>query len=173
MSSMQLERIDRAREVLTSMLRHRGYDVEDAERLIFTQPSSSPARIKAFLCCFSKLNIDRIKAYIQELGELGIHHCILIYDDIITTSCKKILERMVMYTFETFHMDEMQYDLTKHVLYCPHERLTSGLNLNPAAVKKFPVLLKTDAVCRYFHFQKGDIIRIRRPEGIIVYRVVQ
>lgn len=166
-----LVKIDTARENVRAMLEQRGYNCVDDERLIFNNEKDK--FVKVFLCLYSKLNIERIKAYIQELEQSNIRHCIIIYDDVITSSCKKILEYMVRFTFETFHLHEMQYNLTKHVLYNVHEKISPQELAPGLCIKNFPILLKSDPVCRYFHFQRGDVIRIRRKNGIIVYRVVR
>lgn len=168
---MMLQKIDRARENVQTMLSHREYEVIDSEKLIFK--NHKDRLIRVVLCLYSKLNIERIKAYIQELEQLNIRHCIIIYDDVITSSCKKIMEYMVKFTFETFQLNEMQYDITKHDLYNVHEKLSAQEVAEISCTKNFPILLKSDPVCRYFHFQRGDVIRIRRKNGIIVYRVVR
>lgn len=170
--------VDRALVHTEQMLRNRGYRLVDSEHQIYESSSSSndptPKRIKVFVCIDSKLNIERIKAYIQELEACQILHAIILYDDVITSSCKKIFEYMVRFEFETFHLDRMQYDITQHVLYNPHEKLTKDeIDRLRMPVKKFPVILKSDPVCRYFHFQKGDILRVRRKDGVVVYRIVR
>jgi DNA-directed RNA polymerase I, II, and III subunit RPABC1 len=166
-----LDKINIARRNVQAMLLHREYHIVDDERLMFKNKKDK--FLKVFICLYSKLNIERIKAYIQELEQSQIKHCIIIYDDVITSSCKKILEFMVRFTFETFHLNEMQYDLTQHVLYNIHEKLPPQEVSAISCIKSFPVLLKSDPVCRYFHFQRGDVIRVRRKNGVIVYRVVR
>lgn len=171
-------------QVLTNierMLRQRGYALTDPDRIVYEAdpataanvPSSS-RRIRVYLCLYSKLNIERIKAYIQELESSGILHAIIVYDDVITSSCKKVLECMVRFEFETFSLHQLQFDITQHILYNPHERLSveevQQLNV---PTKKFPIILKSDPVCRYFYFQKGDVIRVRRKDGVIAYRIVR
>jgi DNA-directed RNA polymerase subunit H (RpoH/RPB5) len=43
--------------------------------------------------------------------------------------------------------------------------------------KKFgtslPSLLRTDPIVRYYHFQKGDVIRVTRRNGTQIYRLVK
>lgn len=156
---------------LTNMLEKRGYELQNSEQLIYKNKHDK--YLKGFICQHSKLNIERIKIYIQELETLNIKHCIIIYDDVITSSCKKIFECMVKFAFETFHMNEMQYDITKHDLYNHHEKLTKEELSKLTCISKFPIILKSDPVARYFHFQRGDVIRVRRKNGIIVYRVVK
>lgn len=170
--------VDTAIQTTRRMLEQRGYRMADEEQLIFEtdDPKCKPSskRIKVFLCMHSKLNIERIKTYIQELESHHILHSIILYDDVITSSCKKIFECMVRFEFETFNMDRMQFDITQHSLYNPHERLTpEEVESLSCPTKKFPVILKSDPVCRYFHFQKGDVLRIRRKDGVVVYRIVR
>lgn len=168
-----MDKINVARSNVQAMLSHRGFQVEDEDSFVFRHSSEEEKKIKVFFCLYSKLNIERIKAYIQELETSQIRHCVIVFDDVITSSCKKILEYMVRFTFETFHLNEMQYDLTKHVLYNVHEKLTPRELENVQCSKKFPILLKSDPVCRFFHFQRGDVIRVRRHDGVIIYRVVK
>lgn len=177
-TSVPLE-VTTAIQNLIRMLEQRGYALADRNQLIFEKADDSPCkpssrRIKVFMCLHSKLNIERIKSYIQELEMHRILHCIILYDDVITSSCKKIFECMVRFEFETFHLDRMQFDITQHRLYNPHERLTKDeVAQLGMSTKKFPIILKSDPVCQYFHFQKGDILRIRRKDGVIVYRIVR
>jgi len=153
---------------LDKMMRKRGYMKVD-ECLY----ENDMGKVKIFFCKYSKLNIEKIKQYLQELEMANIVNAIIIYDDVITSSCKKILECMVRFTFETFTCNEMQYDLTEHILYSPHEKLSKEQVSHLGCTKKFPILLKSDAVCRYFHFQKGNVIRITRKNGIVIYRIVR
>jgi DNA-directed RNA polymerase subunit H (RpoH/RPB5) len=156
---------------IDKMLHRRGYDKIDDDNLIYRQNDSI---IKVFCCLHSKLNIDKIRSFIQELEQSNIFHTIIIYDNVITSSCKKILEHMVRFTFETFHIREMSFDITEHMYYNPHEKMTHDEIRNlKNDIKNFPVLLKTDPVCRYFAFKKGDIIRIKRRNGIIIYRLIK
>ena len=155
---------------VSKMLSRRGYECIDTDDMVFSNSLSS---IKVFICYNSKLNIERIRSYIQILETKQIFHTIIIYDDVITSSCKKILEHMIRFTFETFHINEMLYDLTEHKFYNRHEKLSSDEIKMLKDTKYFPILLRSDPVSRYFFFQKGDVIRIFRKNGIIIYRIVK
>lgn len=158
-------------ENLDNMLIRRGYVLkENIPDLVYRKNESL---IKVFFCMHSKLNIDRIRSYIQDLEQSSIFHTIIVYDNVITSSCKKILEHMVRFTFETFHIREMSFDITQHKYYNPHEKMSIEETRNLKDSKNFPVLLRTDPVSRYFAFQKGDIIRVRRRNGIIIYRIIK
>ena len=160
-------------ENINKMLNRRGYykTSDSLENIVYCKNDSF---IKVFFCLYSKLNIDRIRSFIQDLEQSNIFHTIIIYDNVITSSCKKILEHMVRFTFETFHIREMSFDITEHIYYNPHEKMTSE-EIKPFKddVKNFPILLRTDPVCRYFSFQRGDIIRVSRRNGIIIYRLIK
>jgi DNA-directed RNA polymerase subunit H (RpoH/RPB5) len=112
-----------------------------------------------------------IKYYVVSLEERDIRHGIIIYKDVVTSSCRKVIESMTMsFTFETFSFAEMQFTLTDHILYIPHTKVKK--DDVPESTKGFPVLLKTDPVCRYFRFERGDVIQVHRKNGTCMYRIV-
>ena len=69
----------------------------------------------------------------------------------------------------------MYYNVTEHRLYNKHERLdkTEAETFIKQFGKEIPFILKTDMICRYFDFKKGDIIKIYRKNGYISYRIVK
>ena len=76
---------------------------------------------------------------------------------------------------ELFNVDDLQFNITKHILVPLHKKL------NKEECKEFkeqygssiPVLLKSDPVCRFYNFQKGDIIQITRRNSFVSYRIVR
>jgi DNA-directed RNA polymerase subunit H (RpoH/RPB5) len=82
-----------------------------------------------------------------------------------------------------FHYKNLMFDITKHHLVPPHNKIKSETELRELkkqlqidSFNKLPVLLRTDAVSRFYHYRKGHVIRIERPSignmKHIVYRVV-
>jgi DNA-directed RNA polymerase subunit H (RpoH/RPB5) len=82
-----------------------------------------------------------------------------------------------------FHYKNLMFDITKHHLVPPHIKIKSETeqrelkkNLQIESLNKLPVILRTDAVARFYHYRKGNIIKIERPSignmKHIVYRVV-
>jgi DNA-directed RNA polymerase subunit H (RpoH/RPB5) len=82
-----------------------------------------------------------------------------------------------------FHHKNLAFDITKHKLVPPHIKIKNNSeieqikkNLKIDSLYKLPVLLKTDAVSKFYHFRKGDLIKIIRPSiGNFkheVYRIV-
>lgn len=122
-----------------------------------------------------KLNIDYMKEYIKLLSENEIKNCIIVYNNDITPSAKKVVENLFQFSIELFKINELQYNITKHRLYNKHESL--NIKEKHDFIEKYgtkiPVILETDPVCRYFNFKKGDIIRVTRKKDIIVYRIVK
>lgn len=75
--------------------------------------------------------------------------------------------------FETFSLQDLQFNVTRHHLVPQHERIS-----DPDAVKavlrrygvkraQLPVIHKSDAVCRYYGIESGDLVRVTRvsPAG--------
>ena len=78
---------------------------------------------------------------------------------------------------ELFHVDELQYNITKHFLVPKHElfyrkNTIGAFDFKKKYSSKFPFLLKNDPVARFYGFDTGDIIKIIRNEGII-FRIVK
>ena len=82
-----------------------------------------------------------------------------------------------------FHHKNLAFDITKHKLVPPHIKIKNNSeieqikkNLKIDSLYKLPVLLKTDAVSKFYHFRKGDLIKIIRTSiGNFkheVYRIV-
>jgi DNA-directed RNA polymerase I, II, and III subunit RPABC1 len=168
---MTTYQIEQAKKHLNEMLMDRGYHFNESEKIYMKNDD----KLKYFICIHMKVNIDIVKQYIQELEQLEIYHCIIIYNQMITSSTKKIFEHMIKFTFEIFHLDELQYNITKHVLYFPHSKLSNEeiKKIKSNILKHLPIIFKSDPVCRYFSFEKGDVIKIIRANQTIIYRIVR
>jgi len=82
-----------------------------------------------------------------------------------------------------FHHKNLAFDITKHKLVPPHIKIVNKSEISEIkkqlkidSLMKLPVLLRTDAVARFYHYRKGDLIKIIRPSiGNFkheVYRIV-
>lgn len=162
-------------------VRHRGYDaihpVQESPHLFLISQKDTPSHsILIFLLGSDKLNIEGVKEMLQTMERLRLRHGVLVYRHSVTSSAKKILDSLEPpQRIELFALHELQYDLTQHMYFHPHEKLTDvqELGLLQNQIAKLPKILSTDPVVRYFGFQKNDILRIRRKDGTIVYRVVR
>lgn len=159
-------------------MQNRGYrPTSDTNVFIDDNRESQDKLIKIYYCLHSKLNVDVMKTLIRDMENSNLYHAIIVYAEVITSSCKRILENMMRFVFETWNLFELQYDITKHSLYSPHYLAThdeiKALKTARLNIKDLPVLLKNDAVVRYFNFKKGDVIKIDRKNGITAYRIIK
>lgn len=122
-----------------------------------------------------KLNIDGLKEMVRLLDLYQIRHGILVYHTSITSSAKKALDLLSNYRIESFSIAELQFNITKHEYYSPHEKVTDLSELGPLQTQtaKFPKILLSDPVVRFFGYRKNDVLRIRRKDSTVIYRVVR
>ena len=171
--------MEKAYETCVEMIEHRGYKIvdRDEERILATK--SDGPHMCVFVAPSHKFNVESIQEYISMMKKMSLSHCIIVNKDNATPIAKKIIEDSPDLDIELFYVDELQYNITKHYLVPKHELAFKKGTKEYTAFKKkymadnFPILLKTDAVARFFAFQKGDIIKITRPNGVISYRIVK
>lgn len=171
--------------VLSEMIIDRGYmidyfhfDTEEKEEEEY-EPFCIRGRkgndvILCFLSNEEKLNIQGIKDRISVMNREGSKKCIIVYRNSVTSSAKKSLETLE-YDFELFALYELQLNITKHRLVPRHTLVTESEReeLERGYKGKLPFLLHTDAISRYYAFQRGDYVRITRKNGTIIYRIVK
>jgi DNA-directed RNA polymerase I, II, and III subunit RPABC1 len=157
--------------VLTEMLNDRGYSISFVSDPYIAVSDLNNERILIFFSDDPKVNINTVKSQISKMTELSIKHSILVYKDVITSSALKAIECLENNKIELFCSKELQYNITKHRLVPRHEKYTK--DDMKKHVDSLPVLLRTDVVCRYYDFKKGDIIEITRQNGFKIYRIVK
>jgi DNA-directed RNA polymerase I, II, and III subunit RPABC1 len=179
-----MNKIEKALETLREMITQRGYKIEDNEEdnqtyMICSRVNNKKnERIVIFTNPIAKFNVDRVKEFVSVLNEIHISHCIVVYTDSVTSMAQKIIENTVEFQIELFTIGELQYNLTKHILVPKH------ICLNDEEAKefrkkyglRFPVILKTDPVCKFYNFKRGDVIKIvRNSDGneYITHRIVK
>ena len=111
------------------------------------------------------------------MKKMDINHSIIVYQDTATPVAKKIIEESTELNIELFHVDELQYNITKHSLVPRHQIMykknTVGCsNFKKKYSSKFPLLQKNDPVARFYGFDTGDIIKITRDDGVM-FRIVK
>lgn len=173
-------------QTLLEMVRDRGFLVdyvhpsesnEDEEtELVPCLKAHLPDHAKCVVAFLipDKLTIQGIKDRISVMNREGATNAILVYQTAVTSSAKKSIETLE-YGFELFSSDELQLNITCHRLVPRHDRVTpqEKQELEASYKGKLPQLLHTDAVARYYAFQKGDYVRITRRDGSVIYRVVR
>lgn len=168
----------KAYEVCIEMLQQREYkiiDTKDDQRILAIKPDSHIMCVLTFNT--SKFNVETIQEYISMMKKMEINHSIIVYQDSATPIAKKIIDESADLNIELFHVDELQYNITKHFLVPKHElfyrkNTIGAFDFKKKYSSKFPFLLKSDPVARFYGFDTGDIIKIIRNEGII-FRIVK
>jgi len=110
-------------------------------------------------------NIDKeVEHFIFVLTKENTKRYIGLPNDLLTFVSEQ-LEK----TGEVFHLNELQYNVTKHVLVDPHqvvhdqdEKKEILRKFNIQKFEHLPLILSTDAVVRFIGGKPGDLIRITR-----------
>jgi len=175
--------MEKAYETCVEMIEHRGYIIidQDDERILATRENritKKEEQICVFITNTSKFNVESIQEYISMMKKMDVWNCIIVYRDSATPVAKKIIEETKDMNIELFTEDELQYNITKHVLVPKHEiafkKGTVGcVNFKKKYTDNIPIILKSDPVSRYYGYEKGDIIKITRRNGFVVFRVVK
>jgi DNA-directed RNA polymerase subunit H (RpoH/RPB5) len=146
----------------------KGWSVDDNKYIAL----SPMGKVYIFMCKDNKLKIDCVKSFLAAANG-RVNHIIIVYNNSITAATKSLIA-MAQLSVELFLFSELQYDITKHNLFAPHvkvvdEKLSDYRKDN---AKNLPKLLQTDIVCRYYFFKRGDMIKINRRDGTMVYKIV-
>lgn len=173
--------MEKAYETCVEMINQRGYRIidQDDERILAERKNvftKKDEQICVFLTNTSKFNVESIQEYISMMKKMDVWNCIIVYRDNVTPVAKKIVEESQEMTIELFNEDELQFNITKHFLVPKHELIYKKGTKECQEFKKkytdrFPIILKTDPICRFYGYQKGDIIKITRRNGFVTYRI--
>lgn len=166
---------DKALETIQEMMIDRGYTKwVERETVKICSTKDKKQHVLIYPCQTEKFNIEGVKFAVYQLQQHHLKHVIIIYQNIITSSAKKAIEHLQDYVVELFEKKEVQFNPTHHVLYCPHVKIKKDTDEVPSnQIALLPVLLRTDVIARYFHFHRGDVIRIIRKNGSLAYRIVK
>jgi len=170
--------MDTAIKTVTAMITQREYKITESNDDNIIGTNEEGDQIVVFTQPVIKFNIDRVKEYINLLREMGKNHCIIIYIDCVTPLTKKLVENTVDIKIELFTQEELQYNITEHRLVPKHTRLlpNKAKEFKRKYGMKFPTILITDPVSRFYNYNNGDVIEITRIfDGYtyITYRIVK
>lgn len=165
--------------VIFEMLSQRGYVniEENKERQEILAEKKDGGIICVFLTVITKLNVAEIQNRISDLQDRDIHHGIIIYSGTPTPTVKNVVSRSsaIGITIELFHSDDLQFNITKHRLVPVHIVLSKeeATEFKATYGTSIPYLLRSDPICRFYDFSKGDIVKIIRKDGFVTYRIVK
>ncbi len=165
---------NRIKNTLKEMMVDRGHKVISDEGTHLVVEKNDSSQLIIFFSQVAKLNVATLKEYIKELENNGITHTIIIYNDKVTASVNKVIANVYHLQIELFKAKTLIFNITRHNLYNPHIRLNG--QEKQQFVKKYgiqiPHILRSDPICRYFNFKEGSILKIKRKNDNIAYRIV-
>ena len=167
--------MEKAKTICLEMFNQRGYTLIENEEDQIVCAKSDDTQIIAFFYKNPKFSVKDIQSYIGVMNELGIYHAVIIYKDNITAFTKKVVLQSQEMEFELFSQDDLQYNITKHVLQPKFERLSEkeAEEFKKSYGIKFPVLRRDDPISRFYNYKRGDVIRVKRKNNSINYRIVK
>ena len=160
-------------QVIQEMLEQRGFEVEFQEDTIIGRKGTSSVIV--FFSITPKVNNERLQEYITKMRVANLTHAIVVYNESVTPTAQKIVEELEGLRIELFCRKALRYNITKHRLVPKHTLLsrTEMKAFKEEFGVKVPVLLYNDPVARFYDFQRGDVVRVERPNGFICYRIVK
>lgn len=169
--------IDKAKKYMAEMLMNRGYeegDIEINEDNIIANNDSMGNVIGVFVS-EKKLSVNTLRDIISACESSGMERLILVYNDNITASANNTLKSVTTVAVEVFCIDELMYNPSTHRLASKHEKVDEeeASVIKSKYGKDLPILLRTDKMARWYNFKSGDVIKVSRPGGHIIYRLVR
>ncbi len=165
---------NRIKNTLKEMMIDRGHRVISDEDTHLVVEKNDSSQLIIFFSQVAKLNVATLKEYIKELENNSVTHTIIIYNEKVTASVNKVINNVYHLQIELFQAKTLRFNITHHNLYNLHIRLND--QEKHQFVKKYgtqiPQILRTDPICRYFNFKEGDILKIKRKNDNIAYRIV-
>ena len=116
-----------------------------------------------------KLNVNYIKNCINHVIKHGFNHVVIVYKQNITTSVKKIIELSELIKFEIFKETELYFNVLKHDLVPEH-----CISIDFKTTKhNLPIILHTDPVIKFLGIKRGQVVKIKRNDGTLSFRLVK
>ena len=164
---------DRAKEICLEMLIQRGYTIVDIENITALKPDGT--QIIVFFNESPSFDTKSMKEIFSIMNETGIIHSIVVYKDKVTPATKSTLEQSDDMKIELFAEEDLQINITKHRLQPIFEKLKDdeAIEFKKTFGLKFGTLRIDRPISRFYDYERGDVIRITRPDGYINYRIVK
>jgi hypothetical protein len=148
-------RIDRVAGVLAALKDLNGVADREGCRRYGTPDDEAPRRVVVVFVESSKVTIEIVKCLIASNDRY--HRVIVVHEKCLTPDARSAITVNRLFTFETHSYADLSYD---PIAVVPrHYRVSIAADIGPGRAK-FPVILATDVICRYYAFVKGDIVAI-------------
>lgn len=162
--------MDKAREIIFELIEQRKYNIIYIDENVVQCKDDNDEIISINFINKIKLNIKQISDIINNLKSQSINHCIIVYEDTITSMTYKAIQQCIDFTVELFHISELQYNITKHEL----QPIFKKIKPEEIEIKNnLPCLMVNDPISRFYNFVKNDIIEITDKTGLVYHRIVK
>ena len=159
------------------MLEQREYEIVDSdpEQLTISALKPNNAQVSVYFNNAPKFDTKSMKEVISMMEEEGIDHSIVIYKDNITAATAAVLEQTVDLKIELFAEEDLQINITKHRLQPTFNKLSTddATLFKKEYGTKFPTLRHNQPISKFYNYEKGDVIKIKRQNNTIIYRIVR
>ncbi|KAH6759806.1 hypothetical protein C2S51_016755 [Perilla frutescens var. frutescens] len=166
--SLESRRFYLSRRTLIEMLHDRGYVVPNMEILVvFCEAYQT-----------RKQHAVGILSQIEEKEMLD--KVILILQNTMNCHARKVLDAYPV-KVETFLISDLLVNITKHFLEPNYEILSSEekerlLKKHVIQDKQLPMMHESDAIAKYYGFEKGQVVKVSYgaglPDSMVIYRCV-
>ena len=166
---------------INEMLKDRGFN----EEFIFNTEKEFyiiDNKVCIYIVETPKIGINIVKSLQSFVESHDLNHAILFYKDSITAFAKQQLDELKKtLKIETFNINEMIFNITKHVLVPKHELISNKdkkdlLKIFKITEKKLPYIKIDDPVSRYYGASVGNVFKITRTSestnSTTYYRIV-
>jgi DNA-directed RNA polymerase subunit H (RpoH/RPB5) len=182
MNAMSDLTINTVRSTIHRMLEDRGYEQETEDQYVNEQKDRILVNIIKPVSLDSSHGIDVFKEIVTKMEKLDIHHSILAsYRGFTHPVIKERDEIKDRNKIELFKFHELMYVVVDHFSVLPHVRI--GMEERTDLIQKLgiregtesfilPNIKIADAICKYYDYKLGDIIRIERSPNNYYYRIV-
>ncbi|CAF0708438.1 unnamed protein product [Brachionus calyciflorus] len=135
-----------------------------------------------FFCEEKKIGQKTLENYVRKMEEQNISRAIVVVQDGLTPSAKKLIENLKPNVIiEPFMEAELMINITNHFLVPQHVLLTADekkelLIRYKLKENQLPRIRQDDPIARYFGLKKGQVVRIIRTSETagryVTYRLV-
>ncbi|URE35982.1 RNA polymerase Rpb5, C-terminal domain [Musa troglodytarum] len=175
-----------ARRTLLEMLRDRGFPIPDDDlaislpafrarfgdnpkledlRISTTIPSNPPKKLLVIFCGIEPFKLSTVREIYSWVSKEHLTGLILVLQSKMTSKARELTEEIFKFRLEIFQITELLVNITKHILKPRHvllaaeekEKLIAKYNVEDI---QLPRMLESDAVARYFGFEKGQVVKV-------------
>lgn len=169
------KKMEQSFKICLEILQQREYEIIEQKDYFIKARKPDGNLMCVFVTDILKFNNVRAQEYIGMMNDMEIEHSIIVYKNSVTSAVKNIKQNFQGMRIELFSQEELQYNITTHRYQPKFELLSSkdSERFRKIYDTKFPIMLKSDPIARFYGYQKGDVVKITRKNGYVMYRMVQ